>query len=180
MFVDRTKFMTAICTLKKRGSLGIKKYDIPESKREYIYESFYKYMVNKYNNRNINITEESISRDFNIYIDRFYYYDTIKRVSEKYDVSVTRISQITKRIEYRFDIFYNNIKPDTDTIVNLNLDTRIYNCLVRTRKFDVYNDSIDKLYEYNKEFYLKIRNFGQKSFNELNKSLVAKGYPEIQ
>jgi hypothetical protein len=179
MYVDRTKFMTAICTLEKRGSLRIKKYDIPELKRNYIYESFYKYMINKYNNCNINIAEKSISRDFNIYIDRFYYYETLNSISKKYNISVGRVGQIIKKIEHRFYKFYTNIKPDT--IASLNLDTRIYNCLVRTRKFDLYNDSIDKLYEYNKEFYLKkIRNFGLKSFDKLNKILVENGYSEIQ
>lgn len=177
--VDRTKFMTAICTLEKRGSLRIKKYDIPESKREYIYESFYKYMINKSTRHNDKIAKEIINRDFNIYIDKYYFGETLNSISEKYNISVTRVGQIIKRIEHRFFKFYTDVKPDT--IASLNLDTRMYNCLSRTKKFDPYNDSIDKLYEYNKEFYLKkIRNFGQKSFDKLNKSLVENGYPEIQ
>lgn len=180
MFVDRTKFMTVICAPKKKGSLRIKKYDIPESKRDYVYESFYKYMLGKstkYNDNNI--AEEIVTRDFNIYIDKYYWNFTLKNIAEKYNLSSNRIVQIIKKIERRFDNFYNKCKPDT--IASLNLDTRMYNWLSRTGKFDVYNDSIEKLYEYDKEFYLKkIRNFGQKSFDKLNKMLIERNYPPIQ
>ena len=179
MFVDRRLFMICICAPKTKGSLRIKKYDIPESKRDYIYKSFYKYMLDKSTRHNDKIAEEIVSRDFNIYIDRYYWKYTLKNLSEKYDRSTNRITQITEKIERNFDKFCNNIKPGT--IASLNLDTRMYNWLSWTGKFDVYNDSIEKLYEYDKEFYLKkIRNFGQKSFDKLNKALVENGYSEIQ
>ena len=132
-------------------------------------------MINKYND----FDKEIICRNFNIYIDRYYYYDSLLNMVVKYDIFSTEINKITQQIEDDFDIFYNKINPNT--IASLNLDTRMYNWLSWTGKFDVYNDDIKKLYDYSKEFYLKkIPNFGQKSFNKLNKSLIERGYPEIQ
>lgn len=80
MYVDRRLFMICICAPETKGSLRIKKYDIPKSKRNYIYESFYKYMLDKSTRHNDKIAEEIVSRDFNIYIDRYYYRDSLKKI----------------------------------------------------------------------------------------------------
>jgi hypothetical protein len=142
-----------------------------------LFLKFYDFLVNNRNNKSTikEKTIDTVNRDIDIYIDKKYYKYTYRTIAENYGISTERARQLVTKLEFKFIKFCN---ADENTISRIGLDIRTLRCLERI--FDVDNDSVDKLYNYDKAYYLKLRNFGEKSLEKLNKALRENGYKEIE
>ena len=169
MEINRKELIDAIIyiTNKNKYLKNIDKNDIEECYK--LYDIYIKTISKNF--------KEKFNRNIKICID-YYNNKSLRSVAEKYDLSISAISDITYKMARKFSIIYKSQISSTNSICHLNLHNRIYNCLYRAGF--KYDTNINDLYKYNKDFYLGLRNFGEKSLIELNEALVQHGYSEIK
>lgn len=126
-----------------------------------------------------NRSKENIKRDKAIFKAIYFEGKTYKEVAEKYNLSTSRIQQICWKIcrrikDARHLELINNQTDESEKelgyLEKISMgDTRIFNCLCRRLHYDLTEDVVKQLIKNKEKF--AIRNFGEKSFNQLNKNL---------
>ena len=170
MEINKKELIDAIIyiTNKNKYLKNIDKNDIEECYK--LYDIYIKIISKNF--------KEKFNRNIKICID-YYNNKSFRSVAKKYNLSISTISDVTYKMARKFSIiYYKSQISSTNLIWHLNLHDRIYNCLYRAGF--KYDTNINDLYKYNKDFYLELRNFGEKSLIELNEALVESGYPEIK